>query len=60
MKWLEQHLQKNAQKWGVNEAMAAHPTRKELNALRDKNLVESILKTWFEIGGEKRTEREVD
>ena len=51
MKWIERKLKRVARRWGVPEAMAAKPSKKQLKELKEDYLVESTLKTWFEIGG---------
>jgi len=51
MKWIERKLNRVAEKWGVQEAMAASPNKRQLKELREDCIVESTLKIWFEIGG---------
>jgi hypothetical protein len=51
MKWIERKLNKVAEKWGVQEAMAAKPNKIQLKELKEDCIVESTLKIWFEIGG---------
>ena len=51
MKWIERKLRRVAKNWGVAEAMAARPTKKQLNGLKEDCVVESSLRIWFEIGG---------
>ena len=51
MKWMERKLDRVARRWGVREAMAAKPGRKQLKELKEDCIVESTLKIWFEIGG---------
>ncbi len=51
MKWVERKLDRVAERWGVREAMAAKPNRKQLKELKEECTVESTLKIWFEIGG---------
>ena len=53
MKWVERKLKIIAERWGVEEAMAAKATEKQIKNLRENCLVESSLKTWLEIGGTK-------
>jgi len=58
MKWIERKLNKVAKKWGVQEAMAAKPNKKQLRELKEDCIVESTLKIWFEIGGKGGGKRE--
>ena len=58
MKWVERKLRKVAKKWGVQEAMAARPTKKQLMELKADCIVESTLKVWLEIGGQGGGKRE--
>jgi hypothetical protein len=51
MKWIERKLNRLAEKWGVQEAMAAKPNKTQLKELKEDCIVESTLKIWFEIGG---------
>jgi len=51
MKWIERKLHRVAGRWGVREAMAAKPNRKQIEELKEDCIVESTLKIWFEIGG---------
>ncbi len=51
MKWIERKLRRVAKNWGVVKAMAARPTKKQLNGLKEDCVVESSLRIWFEIGG---------
>ena len=51
MKWIERKLNRVAERWGVQEALAASPNKRQLKELRDDCIVESTLKIWFEIGG---------
>ena len=59
MRWVERKLKRVAERWGVEEAMAAKPKKKQLDELREGCVVESTLKLWHEIGGAKREAREV-
>jgi hypothetical protein len=51
MKWIERKLERVAERWGVAEAMAAKPKKKQIKELKETCIVESTLKIWFEIGG---------
>jgi hypothetical protein len=51
MKWIERKLHRVAGRWGVREAMAAKPSKKEIGELKEECIVESTLKIWYEIGG---------
>jgi hypothetical protein len=51
MKWIERKLHGVARRWGVREAMAAKPSKRQITALNEECIVESTLKIWFEIGG---------
>ena len=54
MKWIERKLKRVAERWKTKEAMAATPTRKQMDELSKDCFVESTLKTWLEIGGRMR------
>ena len=51
MRWIERKLVRVAERWEVEEAMAAKPSKKQLKELKQSCIVESTLKIWFEIGG---------
>ena len=57
MKWVERKLIRVATRWGVPEAMAATPTKKQVKELNNGCLVESTLALWHRIGGIKRPDR---
>ena len=60
MKWVERKLTRIAQKWKINDIMAAKPSRKEIKELKETCLVETTIKIWYEIGGKKQEERYVE
>ena len=59
MRWVERKLHRVAQRWGVEEAMAATPSKRQIKSLHTTCLVESTLALWHEIGGSKKPERMV-
>ena len=59
MQWVERKLIRVANIWGVPEAMAATPTKTQIQGLNKLCLVESTLALWHEIGGSKLPKRMV-
>ena len=60
MRWIERKLIKVANRWGVNEAMASKPSKRQRKTLKETCLTESTLHIWFEIGGEKIPSRYIE
>jgi hypothetical protein len=57
MKWIERKLRRVAKNWGVAEAMAARPTKKQLNGLKRAHYGSGLRSEEGEEDGPKRRER---